>query len=83
MSYPLLSKIVARVFTVAASSASVEREFSLAGNIITQKCSKLSPDIVNHMVFNRSYNLYKKAFDQTDILEKNVFKFVFMFFQRF
>jgi hypothetical protein len=65
-SYPILSKVAARVFGVPASSAAVEREFSLAGNIITQKRSKLSPDAVNDMVFNHSYKMYKEKFDHTN-----------------
>jgi hypothetical protein len=65
-SYPILSKEAARVFGVPTSSAAVEREFSLAGNIITQKRSKLSPDAVNDMVFNHSYKMYKEKFDHTN-----------------
>ena len=56
-SYPNFSKVAARVLGVPASSAGVEREFSLAGNIITEKWAKLSPDFVNDMVFNHSYKL--------------------------
>jgi hypothetical protein len=37
--YPVLSKVAARVLYASASSAAVEREFSLVGNIITQKRS--------------------------------------------
>jgi hypothetical protein len=65
-SYPVLSKVAARVLAVPATSAAVEREFSLAGNIITQKRSKLSPDAVNDMVFNHSYKKYKHRFDHTN-----------------
>jgi hypothetical protein len=61
-SYPVLSKVAARVFAVPATSAAVEREFSFSGNIITQKRSKLSPDTVNGMVFNHSYKIYKQKF---------------------
>ncbi|CAM4851169.1 unnamed protein product [Rotaria magnacalcarata] len=65
-SYPALSKIAARIFSVPASSAAVEREFSLAGNIITQKRSKLSPDVVNDMVFNHSFKVHQQGPDSTD-----------------
>jgi hypothetical protein len=34
-SYPTLSKVAARIFVVPASSAAVEGELSLTGNIIT------------------------------------------------
>ncbi len=46
-SYSALAKVAARVFGVPATSAAVEREFSFSGNIIMQKRSKLSADIVN------------------------------------
>lgn len=65
-SYPALAKVAARVLAVPAASAAVEREFSLAGNIITQKRSKLSPDAVNDMVFNHSYKKYHHRFDHAD-----------------
>jgi hypothetical protein len=65
-SYPVLSKVAARVLGVPAASAAVEREFSLAGNIITQKRSKLSPDAVNDMVFNHSYKKYHHRFNHAD-----------------
>ena len=67
--YPILSKIAARVFSVPASSAAVEREFSLAGNVVTQKRAKLSPDVVNDMVFNHSFNKYQQGLDNPDKLE--------------
>ncbi|CAM4835812.1 unnamed protein product [Rotaria magnacalcarata] len=59
-SYPILAKVAARVLAVPATSAAVERDFSFTGNIITQKRSKLSPDTINDIVFNHSYNMYKK-----------------------
>ncbi|CAF1370514.1 unnamed protein product [Adineta ricciae] len=37
--YPRLSKMAKRVFSVLATSTAVEREFSLAGNIVTKKRS--------------------------------------------
>jgi hypothetical protein len=62
VSYPILAKVAARVFSVPATSAAVEREFSFTGNILTQKRSKLCPDTVNDIVFNHSYNIFKKRF---------------------
>ena len=50
-SYPRLAKIAKRIFAVPATSAAVEREFSLTGNIITKKRSRLSPDIVDDIIF--------------------------------
>jgi hypothetical protein len=68
-SYPVLSKVAARVFAVPSTSAAVEREFSFSGNIITPKRSKLSPDTVNDMVFNHSYKIYKEKFGNNKIWE--------------
>ena len=34
-SYPALAKVAARVFSVPATSAAVERQFSFTGDIIT------------------------------------------------
>ncbi|CAF3311282.1 unnamed protein product [Rotaria socialis] len=49
-----------------ASSAAVEREFSLAGDLITQKRAKLLPDVVNDMVFNHSFKVHQQGLDNTD-----------------
>ncbi|CAF4128982.1 unnamed protein product [Rotaria socialis] len=53
-------------FSVPASSAAVEREFSLAGDLITQKHAKLLPDVVNDMVFNHSFKVHQQGLDNTD-----------------
>lgn len=58
-SYPILSKVAARILAVPASSAAVERQFSLTGNIITQKRARLCPDMVNDMVFQHSFKKYQ------------------------
>lgn len=58
--YPRLSKIAKRVFAVPATSSAVEREFSLAGNIVTKKRSRLSPETVNDIVFLNSFDRYSK-----------------------
>ena len=50
----------ARVFAVLVTNATVEREFSFSGNIITQKLLRLSPDMINDIVFNHSYKIYKE-----------------------
>ncbi|CAF3321152.1 unnamed protein product [Rotaria socialis] len=64
--YPPLSKVAARIFSVPASSVAIEREFSLAGNLITQKRAKLSPDVVNDIVFNHSFKVHQQGLDNTD-----------------
>ncbi|CAF0926191.1 unnamed protein product [Rotaria sordida] len=58
--YPRLAKIAKRVFAVPATSAAVEREFSLAGNIVTKKRSKLSSETVNDIIFQNSFEKYKR-----------------------
>jgi len=58
--YPRLAKIARRVFAVPATSAAVEREFSLAGNIITKKRSRLSPETVNDITFQNSFEKYNR-----------------------
>jgi hypothetical protein len=45
---------------VPATSAAVEREFSLAGNIITKKRSRLSPETVNDIIFQNSFEKYNR-----------------------
>ncbi len=56
--YPRLAKIAKRIFAVPATSAAVEREFSLAGNIVTKKFLQLSPEIVNDIIFQNSFERY-------------------------
>lgn len=62
-SYPVLARVAARVFAVPATSAAVERQFSFSGNIFTQKLSRLSPDMVNDIVFNHSHKTFKERFE--------------------
>ncbi|CAF3896324.1 unnamed protein product [Rotaria sordida] len=64
--YPILAKVAARVLGVPATSAAVEREFSFAGNVITQKRARLSPDTVNDIVFNHLFIKYKQRFSNTN-----------------
>jgi hypothetical protein len=59
-SYPRLARIAKRIFAVPATSAAVEREFSLAGNIVTKKRSRLSPGTVNDIIFLNSFERYNK-----------------------
>jgi hypothetical protein len=48
---------------VPATSAAVEREFSLADNIVTQKRARLSPDTVNDIVFNHALTKLKERYN--------------------
>ncbi len=59
-SYLVLGKVAARIFLVPATNVAVERELSFAGNIATKKCVKLSPEIVNDVVFNHPLTKYKQ-----------------------
>lgn len=62
--YPHLASIAKRIFAVPATSAAVEREFSLAGNIITKKRTRLSPETVNDIIFLNSFERYNKSHNQ-------------------
>jgi hypothetical protein len=64
--YPRLARIAKRVFAVPATSAAVEREFSLAGNIVTKKRSRLSPDTVNDIIFKNSFARFSKKNAQNE-----------------
>lgn len=52
--YPTLFKIFLKLSPVPATSASSERSFSHAGNIITDKRSVILPDNVNNLVVARN-----------------------------
>ena len=49
-----LSKVVLQILTVPAPSASVERSFSAAGQVIFERRSNISPDVVNDILFLHS-----------------------------
>lgn len=58
---------------VPATSAAIEREFSLAGNNITKKRSRLFPNTVNDIIFQNSLNRYKKKnMEQTHTINELV-----------
>ena len=52
--FPNLSKLARKTFAVPCSSAAVEREFSAAGQVITQRRANLEPTTVNDILFLRS-----------------------------
>jgi len=54
-SYPYLSKLALQVHSIPASSAAAERSFSLTGNVITEKRSRLVPKSVDSLIFLHSY----------------------------
>ena len=49
--FPTLSRLAAKYLCIPASSVPSERIFSIAGNIVTKKRCRLSPDNVNQMIF--------------------------------
>lgn len=53
-SYPTLYRLFKQLSCIPATSASSEREFSLAGNTITDKRSMLLPDNVNDLIVARN-----------------------------
>ena len=59
VTFPVLSKIARKVHGIVASSAPSERVFSLSGNCITEKRSRLLPSNVDKLVFLH-YNLPRK-----------------------
>lgn len=52
--FPNLSILARTIFCIPASSAAVERSFSSAGNIISQRRTSISPSTVNDMILVRS-----------------------------
>ncbi|CAF3536064.1 unnamed protein product [Rotaria sp. Silwood1] len=55
LTFPTLYRLAKRTFAAPCSSASVERQFSAAGQIITQRRSNLDPSTVNNLIFLRSF----------------------------
>ena len=53
-SLPNLAKAASQILTVPTTSASVERAFSAAGQVISEHRSKISPDLVDDILFLRS-----------------------------
>ena len=51
---PSLSKLARKTFSVPASSAAVERTFSSAGVVISQRRTSINPSTVNDVILIRS-----------------------------
>ena len=49
--FPNLSKLVCWISSVPCTEAAVEREFSVAGQIVNQRGSYLDPTTVNNILF--------------------------------
>ena len=68
--FPGLCQIVRKLFSVQASSSSVERVFSTGGLIVTQKRTNLKPEKVHQLVFIRE-NLKRLTLRKLDIESKD------------
>lgn len=51
VAYPCVAALARHILAVPASSVPSERIFSLAGNIVTNKRTKLSPENVDSLIF--------------------------------
>ena len=49
--YPLMSSLAPKYLCIQATSTSAERAFSLMGNIVTKKRSRLLPEHVNMLAY--------------------------------
>jgi hypothetical protein len=56
--YPVISNLAIKYLTIPATSVSLERCFSMAGNNVTRKRASLSPKNVNMLVFYTRKNIY-------------------------
>ncbi|CAF4679661.1 unnamed protein product [Rotaria sp. Silwood2] len=61
LTFPYLSKLARKLFCIPCTSAAVEREFSAAGQIVTQRRCNLEPTTVNDILFLRSVENSKKV----------------------
>jgi len=52
--FPNLVRLARKYYSIPCSSASVERQFSATGQIITQRRANLDPSTVNDIIFLRS-----------------------------
>ncbi len=51
---PNLTRLAMRYFSIPCSSSAVERQFSAAGQVLTQRRTNLDPSTVNDIIFLRS-----------------------------
>jgi hypothetical protein len=58
-SLPNLARVASQILTVPGTSSSVERSFSVSGQIISERRSSISPDLVDDILFLRSVKKMK------------------------
>ncbi len=58
---PNLSKLAKKIFCIPASSAAVERAFSSAGVVISQRRTNINPSMVNDIILVRSAAIRSKS----------------------
>ena len=49
--YPILAKLVSKYWCIPATSVRLEELFSLAGNVLSQRCNRLLPQNLDYLFF--------------------------------
>ncbi|CAF1080327.1 unnamed protein product [Adineta ricciae] len=62
--FPLLSCLARRIFSIPATSTSVERQFSGAGLVIQERRTSLNPEQLDNILLIRSMRKYEHLFEQ-------------------
>ncbi|CAF1043050.1 unnamed protein product [Rotaria sordida] len=52
--YPILSKLARSIFSIPATTANVERQFSAGGLMVNSRRTRLNPQQINNALFIRS-----------------------------
>jgi hypothetical protein len=60
---PHLSRLARRIFSIPATSASVERQFSGVGLIIQERRTNLNPEQLDNILLIRSMQKYEHLFE--------------------
>lgn len=66
--YPAVSQLANKYLTAVATSVPCERLFSEAGQVITKRRNRLSPDRVNQLLFLNSYLKEKDGADTDNVM---------------